>query len=120
MRILSVSLTAIFIISILGSCSQKQPNLPKPKPVNFAKGADIGWLPQMEASGYRFYDSNGTQKPCLQLLKDRGINTIRLRVWVNPSNDSNNKSMRTSTFFRILIDIVSFCFPVKIIFLNEA
>ncbi len=90
MRILKVSLTAIFIISILGSCSQKQPSLPKPKPVNFAKGADIGWLPQMEASGYRFYDSNGTQKPCLQLLKDRGINTIRLRVWVNPSNDSIN------------------------------
>jgi arabinogalactan endo-1,4-beta-galactosidase len=41
----------------------------------------------MEATGYQFYDADGTPKDCLQLLKDRGINTIRLRVWVNPSND---------------------------------
>jgi arabinogalactan endo-1,4-beta-galactosidase len=55
--------------------------------VAFAKGGDVGWLPQMEATGYKFYDTDGTQKDCLQLLKDRGMNTIRLRVWVNPSND---------------------------------
>ncbi|WP_281324489.1 glycosyl hydrolase 53 family protein [Flavobacterium sp. IMCC34518] len=59
----------------------------KPKENIFAKGADVGWLPQMEATGYKFYDTNGSQKDCLQLLKDRGMNTIRLRVWVNPSND---------------------------------
>jgi arabinogalactan endo-1,4-beta-galactosidase len=53
----------------------------------FAKGADIGWLDQMEATGYKFYDSNGMQKDCLQILKEKGINTIRLRVWVNPSDD---------------------------------
>ncbi len=64
---------------------------PLPAPVStvfaFAKGADVGWLPQMEATGYKFYDTDGIEKDCLQLLKDRGINTIRLRVWVNPSND---------------------------------
>lgn len=54
---------------------------------SFSKGADVGWLPQMEATGYQFYDADGSKKDCLQLLKDRGINTIRLRVWVNPSND---------------------------------
>lgn len=54
---------------------------------SFSKGADVGWLPQMEATGYKFYDTDGTEKDCLQLLKDRGINTIRLRVWVNPSDD---------------------------------
>lgn len=54
---------------------------------SFAKGADVGWLPQMETTGYKFYDTDDSQKDCLQLLKDRGINTIRLRVWVNPSND---------------------------------
>lgn len=53
---------------------------------SFSKGADVGWLSQMEATGYKFYDTDGTQKDCLQLLKDRGMNTIRLRVWVNPSN----------------------------------
>lgn len=53
----------------------------------FAYGADVGWLPQMEATGYKFYDTDGSKKDCLQLLKDRGINTIRLRVFVNPSDD---------------------------------
>lgn len=53
----------------------------------FAKGADVGWLPQMEATGYQFYDSNGEKKDCLQLLKDRGMNSIRLRVFVNPNDD---------------------------------
>ena len=54
---------------------------------SFSNGADVGWLPQMEATGYKFYDADGSEKDCLQLLKDRGINTIRLRVWVNPNDD---------------------------------
>ncbi|HEY3372169.1 MAG TPA: glycosyl hydrolase 53 family protein [Prolixibacteraceae bacterium] len=53
----------------------------------FAKGADISWLPQMEATGYKFYNDQGQQQDCFQILKDHGINTIRLRTWVNPSND---------------------------------
>lgn len=56
----------------------------------FSKGGDVSWLPQMEATGYKFYDIDGTEKDCLQLLKDKGMNTIRLRVWVNPSNDKTN------------------------------
>lgn len=62
----------------------------------FAKGADIGWLAQMEATGYQFRDVDGSNKDCLQLLKDRGINTIRLRVWVNPSNDKVNGHCNTA------------------------
>ncbi|EEF24037.1 Arabinogalactan endo-1,4-beta-galactosidase, putative, partial [Ricinus communis] len=53
----------------------------------FVKGADVGWLAQMEASGYRFHNSQGQQEDCLRILKDYGINTIRLRTWVNPSDD---------------------------------
>lgn len=53
----------------------------------FSKGADVGWLPQMEATGYKFYDQDGKETDCLQLLKDRGMNSIRLRVWVNPNDD---------------------------------
>jgi arabinogalactan endo-1,4-beta-galactosidase len=57
-------------------------------PVNiFAKGTDIGWLPQMEATGFKFYNSQGIEQDCFQILKDHGINSIRLRTWVDPSND---------------------------------
>ena len=54
---------------------------------SFAKGADISWLPQMEASGYTFYSDNGVAEDCFKILKDHGINSIRLRTWVNPSEN---------------------------------
>lgn len=59
---------------------------------SFAKGADISWLTQMEASGIKFYNASGTQQDLLQILKDLGMNAIRLRVWVNPDGDWNNKA----------------------------
>lgn len=75
----------------VSSCDKdKHPYDPLPVTVAFAKGSDVSWLPQMEASGRKFYDSNGTEMDCLQLLKNRGINAIRLRVFVNPSNDPGN------------------------------
>lgn len=57
---------------------------------SFAKGADISWLPQMEASGYKFYNDSGTQQDCLEILQAHGINSVRIRTWVNPSNDKVN------------------------------
>ncbi len=54
---------------------------------DFVKGADVGWLSQMEATGYKFYNAEGQTEDCLQILKEYGVNTIRLRVFVNPSND---------------------------------
>ena len=56
----------------------------------FAKGADISWLPQMEAHGYIFKNTNGVQQDLLTILKGYGINSIRLRTFVNPSNDPAN------------------------------
>jgi arabinogalactan endo-1,4-beta-galactosidase len=89
-KIKNALLLTLLVTFIFSSCSKAQtPEIKPSKPTVFAfsKGADVGWLPQMEATGYKFYDTDGTQKDCLQLLKDRGMNTIRLRVWVNPSND---------------------------------
>ena len=60
--------------------------LTQPANAQFVKGADVSWLPQMEATGFHFYNYSGEETNCLQILKDKGINTIRLRVFVNPSN----------------------------------
>ncbi|HBX44538.1 glycoside hydrolase family 53 protein [Limibacterium fermenti] len=57
---------------------------------SFAKGADISWLPQMEASGYTFYNDKGMPEDCFKILKTHGINAIRLRTWVNPSDDPHS------------------------------
>lgn len=56
----------------------------------FAKGADIGWLQQMEATGYKFYGDDGPAQDCFKILKDHGINTIRLRTWVNPDKSRSS------------------------------
>ncbi len=53
----------------------------------FAKGADVGWLQQMETTGYVFYNAQGVAQDCFAILKAHGINSIRLRVFVNPSDD---------------------------------
>ena len=77
----------------------------------FAKGADVSWITQMEASGYGWYNDNGTQQDVLQILKDHGMDTIRLRVWVDPAdgwngrNDVVAKAVRArNAGFRIMID----------------
>jgi len=51
-----------------------------------ARGADVGWLSQMESSGKVFKDSKAVSGDLLEILKGVGINSIRLRVWVNPAD----------------------------------
>jgi beta-galactosidase len=50
-------------------------------------GADISFLPELEARGIKFSD-NGVQKDVLDILKQHGFNYIRLRLFVDPANDS--------------------------------
>jgi arabinogalactan endo-1,4-beta-galactosidase len=76
----------LFSLCILIGCSHKMA-LQKSSNRPFARGADISWLPQMEATGYKFYNNSGVQEDCFKIMKDHGINTIRLRTWVNPSSD---------------------------------
>jgi arabinogalactan endo-1,4-beta-galactosidase len=85
--------------------------IPKPVPASFAKGADISWLTQMENSGYSFFDSTGAKMDCMSLLKSLGINSIRLRAWVNPSGgwcntaDLVTKAVRANNLgLKIMID----------------
>lgn len=51
---------------------------------NFAYGADVGWLSQLEDQGVIWLDHEGEPKDALQILRDFGIDSIRLRVFVNP------------------------------------
>ncbi|GAA4720585.1 glycosyl hydrolase 53 family protein [Phytohabitans rumicis] len=56
----------------------------------FVKGADISWLPQMEANGYYWNNSAGQRQDLFTILKGYGITAISLRTWVNPSSDRAN------------------------------
>ena len=77
----------------------------------FAKGADVSWLTEMEGDGVNFYSASGKKQECLSLLRDLGVNSIRLRVWVNPDgglcnkNDVVAKAWRAQQLgFRLMID----------------
>jgi arabinogalactan endo-1,4-beta-galactosidase len=58
-----------------------------PFDISFAAGADISWLPQMEAAGFVFKNRKGKEQDCLLTLKAFGLDAVRLRSWVNPSDD---------------------------------
>jgi arabinogalactan endo-1,4-beta-galactosidase len=58
---------------------------------DFIMGADVSMLAQIEASGGKYY-VNGNEEDCLQILKDHGINWIRLRIWNDPT-DANGKPL---------------------------
>ncbi len=99
MKRISLSLMALLVSlsTVFAGCSDAK-DTPKPdqKPDNtpeatsFARGADVGWLTQLESEGHKFYDANGNQKELMQLLRDDiGVNAIRLRVWVNPADGWN-------------------------------
>ncbi|OYU79863.1 MAG: hypothetical protein CFE23_12110 [Flavobacterium sp. BFFFF1] len=47
-------------------------------------GADISFLPELEARGMKFSDK-GVEKDAIQILKDHGMNYVRLRIFNNPA-----------------------------------
>ena len=81
------TLLAAFVLMTLSYQCKSEIAVTKQVGSTFAKGADISWLPQMEAEGYKFLNDQGVQEDCFKILKDHGINAIRLRTWVNPSNN---------------------------------
>jgi beta-galactosidase len=79
------------IASIIPSSNKKkivvEKNNLKKKEVGKMLGADISFLPELEARGIKFSDK-GIQKDAVEILKDHGINYIRLRIFNEPANDS--------------------------------
>ncbi|WEG12438.1 arabinogalactan endo-1,4-beta-galactosidase [Pullulanibacillus sp. KACC 23026] len=79
----------------------------------FIKGADISSYQAIVDHGGVFYD-HGQQENLLKILKDHGVNYIRLRLWVNPvQEDGYNNLANTikvaseakAMGFKFLLDI---------------
>lgn len=52
---------------------------------DFIIGVDVSTLYEIEKAGGKYYDS-GVEKSCLEILKDHGVNWVRLRVWNDPTD----------------------------------
>ena len=63
---------------------------PAAQAATFVKGADVSWLPQLEAKGYYWNNSAGVKQDLFTILKAYGITAVSLRTWVNPSSDPAN------------------------------
>jgi beta-galactosidase len=59
----------------------------KPRVVDQMMGADISFLPELEARGIKFSDK-GVTKDAIEIIKEHGINYVRLRIFNDPAQDS--------------------------------
>jgi len=68
---------------ILASCNPPADSVQQD---DFALGADISWYTEYESKDYKFYNQAGDEKDCNNVMKDCGLNAVRLRVWVDPAS----------------------------------
>lgn len=78
--LLKITLVLFAIASL--SCKNSSGGSADEKKILEFRGADISYLPELEAADARFY-KNGTQVPLLTILKESGVNWIRLRLWTS-------------------------------------
>lgn len=71
---------------ILVSCNRAPDHSPGPQKAPFISAVDISGFPKIEASIPTFYNAIGQESSFLSILKENGINTIRLRLWVDPED----------------------------------
>jgi arabinogalactan endo-1,4-beta-galactosidase len=83
------TLQILTTLLILTSCNNEDIYAPIPESKNstFISAVDISSYPEISYSNPTFYDLEGNQNDFLTILKDNGVNTVRLRLWVNPSNE---------------------------------
>ena len=77
--IVSIAPSTATTVSVKTSTSKKE--------IGKILGADISFLPELEARGIKLSDK-GVQKDAIEILKDHGFNYIRLRIFNNPAADS--------------------------------
>ena len=85
----------VLISSILLISCEKQKDKPTYIPQPDAKdtlirGADLSFLPEIEAAGTKYYNLNGKEASPLTILADAGMNTVRLRLWHSPAGMHSN------------------------------
>ncbi|MCH5246966.1 MAG: glycosyl hydrolase 53 family protein [Muribaculaceae bacterium] len=81
----------------------------QPVLVDFAKGADVSWVTQMEDAGYKFKYINGENGDLFEILKyDCGVNSTRFRVWVDPTKyfDSGAEKWNVGNNYNSIEDVV--------------
>ena len=84
-RILPLFIFHLFLIS----CSKidiMSPTIEIEK-TKFIDAVDLSSLPEVLVANPAFFDLEGEENDVLSILKNSGVNTVRLKLWVNPDNE---------------------------------
>lgn len=90
-KLLSLLALVLVTMSCTSSEEYKVPNRTnKTKPLiviadPFIRAADLSFLPEIESTGTLFYNNNQVEN-AIATLRNAGCNTVRIRLWKNPSN----------------------------------
>ncbi len=91
MRIIKYIFLLFLAFGLFSCCSKSDENNenngnenPDPPVISFYRGADLSFLPMLEYSNTLYYDKDGNQSYVLDLLKERGMNVVRIRLWHTP------------------------------------
>lgn len=57
---------------------------------DFMMGADISTLHALTGIDRKYYDKDGNESDMISILKDSGLNWVRLRTWVDPTDGKGN------------------------------
>lgn len=54
--------------------------------MEFQKGMDLSFIPELEDAGVQVKDFDGTVMDPLDLVQKYGVNSVRLRIWNAPEH----------------------------------
>jgi len=81
------------------SCSDDETTAPPEEPIiedTFIRAADMSFLPLIESENTIYYNASNQPESTLTTLKNAGCNTIRIRLWKNPTvNQSGFNEVKT-------------------------
>jgi arabinogalactan endo-1,4-beta-galactosidase len=93
-----ITIGGVFIIVFvvcLSSCSNKD-EIPTNQDDSFIRAADLSFLPLIESENTLFYNANNQVENALTTIKNAGCNTVRIRLWKNPTvNQSTLNEVKT-------------------------
>jgi len=82
----------LFVLLSLFSCTERDDDSGGQDITDssFISGVDISSFPEISATDPIYFDSNNEQKEFLDILRENGVNTVRLRLWVDPLDEHSS------------------------------
>lgn len=84
--LISVSVISVCIMLFIYFNHKK--NLPTVSYDAFYTGCDLSSILQVEENGGKFYDFDQKEKDIFELLKENGMNSVRIRIWNDPVDEN--------------------------------